>query len=210
MSWRWRDGLYLAVGGAIGWQLNVCSRVEGVSMMPTLSPQDRLLHVPYSLWCRAQQIRHWGTGDVSPRSPQRAGCNDPCRQNVVCKRVHRIVTSTTEVDDVHQQLFQSNDTLPYYAVAHEYDEEPDVNSISQAELDDRIAKEHYTDQRPFRRTDWDACRKDDGISGPSKGWVWVEGDNAADSFDSRSVGFVPVDCIRDVVLGRLWPDPRSL
>lgn len=180
-------------------------------MMPTLSPQDRLLHVPYSLWCRTQQIRHWGTGDIStPHHLEgRVVTILVGEQNVVCKRVHRIVTNTTEVDDVHQQLFQSNDTLPYYAVAHEYDEDPDASSISQAELDDRIAKEHYTDQRPFRRTDWDACRKGDGSS-PAKGWVWVEGDNAADSFDSRSVGFVPVDCIRDVVLGRLWPSPRSL
>jgi hypothetical protein len=204
MSWRWRDGLYLVAGAAVGWQLNVCSRVEGVSMMPTLTPQDRLLHVPYWLWRRAHSAILWQE-DSSTELNGRVVTMLAGNANVVCKRVKRVATSAAEVEALHNERFQSLESLPYSAVAH--DEDPD--SPPQAEEEDRMSREQYVDPRPFRRTDWDNCREDDSLPLPQE-WVWVEGDNAEDSFDSRSVGFVPVHCIRDVVVGRLWPSPRSL
>lgn len=207
MSWRWRDSLYLCVGAGVGWHLNVCSRVEGVSMMPTLMPQDRLLHVPYWLWAS------WGEAS---QLQGRVVTIHAGGSNVVCKRVQRVTASAADVDDVHAQRFQSIEDLPYSAVASEYDEEPSASSTSQDDIDDRIAREHYVDPRPFRRTDWDVCRDEvptsrwlDSPARPER-WVWVEGDNAEDSFDSRSVGFVPLACVRDVVLGRMWPSPRAL
>ena len=37
--------------------------------------------------------------------------------------------------------------------------------------------------------------------------VWVEGDNAAGSTDSRDLGLLPVDVIVGRVVLRLWPRP---
>jgi hypothetical protein len=42
----------------------------------------------------------------------------------------------------------------------------------------------------------------------SGGEVWVEGDNAAGSTDSRDLGPVPPEAVRGRVLARLWPRPR--
>jgi nickel-type superoxide dismutase maturation protease len=39
------------------------------------------------------------------------------------------------------------------------------------------------------------------------GQVWVEGDNAFGSTDSRTMGALPPDSVRGRVLLRLWPRP---
>src|SRR5690349_1345055 len=39
------------------------------------------------------------------------------------------------------------------------------------------------------------------------GRVWVEGDNAAASTDSRTLGALPCDAVAGRVLCRLWPRP---
>ncbi|KAH8306558.1 hypothetical protein KR018_011973 [Drosophila ironensis] len=38
-----------------------------------------------------------------------------------------------------------------------------------------------------------------------RGYVWIEGDNKANSSDSRYYGPIPVGLIRSRVLGRIWP-----
>lgn len=39
-------------------------------------------------------------------------------------------------------------------------------------------------------------------------WLWVEGDNAAVSYDSRSFGALPYDSLQGVVVAVIWPLSR--
>jgi mitochondrial inner membrane protease subunit 1 len=41
------------------------------------------------------------------------------------------------------------------------------------------------------------------------GHVWLEGDNARNSTDSRSYGPVPLPLLRGRVVGRVWPPDRT-
>jgi nickel-type superoxide dismutase maturation protease len=42
------------------------------------------------------------------------------------------------------------------------------------------------------------------------GAVWVLGDNAAGSTDSRQLGALPAERVRGVVIARLWPRPAAV
>ncbi|KAJ2825202.1 hypothetical protein IWW50_002957 [Coemansia erecta] len=43
-----------------------------------------------------------------------------------------------------------------------------------------------------------------------RGHVWLQGDNYANSTDSRAHGPVPLALLRGRVLARVWPEPRML
>jgi signal peptidase I len=36
-------------------------------------------------------------------------------------------------------------------------------------------------------------------------WLWLEGDNSNNSFDSREAGAVPIECVKGPILGVVWP-----
>ena len=54
-----------------------------------------------------------------------------------------------------------------------------------------------------RSAEWDWCLQKETPG--TAAWVWVEGDNSANSFDSRHVGALPLDCVRSIVLAKIWP-----
>jgi hypothetical protein len=55
---------------------------------------------------------------------------------------------------------------------------------------------------------WDWCV--DKATPATEAWVWVEGDNPADSFDSRHVGALPLDCVGRIAVAKLWRSPAIL
>lgn len=82
--------------------------------------------------------------------------------------------------------------------------EPDTTSAAATALADRLhdeeADEAMTDtgamrQRLFRSK----------VVVVPRGHVWLEGDNAANSLDSRQYGPIPLGLVRSRAVGRVWP-----
>jgi phage repressor protein C with HTH and peptisase S24 domain len=48
------------------------------------------------------------------------------------------------------------------------------------------------------------------VSVEADGSLWVEGDNPYGSTDSRTLGALPSDSVKGLVLARLWPRPRRV
>lgn len=189
-------------------------------MVPTLSPQDRILHIPFWLWLCAQAARGPTINDATLSLVGHVVTVHTGSETVVCKRVQKVVTSIDAVERVHHDRFRSLDAERVAVVrAATSAGATSADAMEEsAPVYERVAVEDYVeDPRPFRRTDWDWCReKADSqryawtLAPPADRWLWVEGDNGDSSFDSRDVGFLPLACVKDVVVGRLWPSPRSL
>lgn len=191
---KYRDVPSVMLGLFIGYNSDVASSVKGMSMHPTLNPGDYIVFVPYSL------LRLWGSfgrpmvheGDVVVVKIS--------NQLSVCKRVTRITEDKEEADEWGKEHFTDVEAT-YFS----------VESASPAALGDDFGQEDtaWYEQlsRSVRSGDWDQCI--DRVTQP-KAWMWLEGDNPDNSFDSRACGAVPVECLRGRVFAAVWPRIRKV
>ncbi|KAI5691101.1 Peptidase S24like [Leishmania braziliensis] len=200
-SSKYGDVPFVLLGVFIGWNCDVSCAVKGVSMVPTLHPGEYILFVPYTLL----QIRRWFNAPM-------VNLSDVVVVKVsddlsVCKRVVRCTTSRAQADEWGRDHYVEVVPAPYSTpVAEETNgdagstDEDALNNHEQAYFD-------YVSRNTVRSKDWDSCI--DRIPNPSQ-WVWLEGDNKEESFDSRRCGPVPVECVRGLVLASIWPSPHTL
>ena len=151
--------LHVGIGGLIGYNIDVLSVVDGVSMYPTLEPNQRLLHMPR--WLR-ELYSPIHIGDVV--------LVDVDTNVTVCKRV------------VGMGGFEEK-------MAWERD------YFTEEEMDFDAQKRHRSEA-------WSPCQHRYVNSAT---WLWLEGDNSFNSFDSRETGAVPIECVKGAVVGIVWP-----
>ncbi|KEG12195.1 mitochondrial inner membrane signal peptidase [Trypanosoma grayi] len=193
MRWGFRslrlDLPYVLLGVAIGWNSDVLCSVKGSSMLPTLSPGDYVLFFPYAL---LRFLQHF-----SPSPLVRTGDVVVVRispELTVCKRVMRTTADKNVMGQWNDEQFTTiyPEQIPSLDSA---DASPEARAEQEAYVYSSLAA--YT-----RARDWDACI--DRVEHPS-GWLWLEGDNPRESFDSRNTGAVPLECLRGLVLLKMWP-----
>eukprot|EP00796_Vickermania_ingenoplastis_P005010 gene5010-3605_t len=168
--------------------------VNGESMTPTIMPHDcvllatsRFLHV--LTWAFPRYFQLVRQGDVVLVTLD--------TNITVCKRVTRVCSSRDEADAFEAAAFSTLDEhMAYYQAMEE----------QQASEDGRAPQ---PPAKPIRSLNWDTDRTK-AAWGSSRGWMWLEGDNPKESFDSRHCGFVPVDCLTARVLAVIYPTPHRL
>ncbi|KAG5489899.1 hypothetical protein JKF63_00016 [Porcisia hertigi] len=211
MLWQWwsslrssqyRDIPYVLLGVFIGWNCDVSCVVRGVSMLPTLHPGEYILLLPYSLL----RVRPWFNAPLVQMSDVVVvKVSDSLS---VCKRVVKCTSSRAQAEEWGKDHYVDLVPPPYGAPVVQHTNACDVPSAS---MDTISRSEHayfdYVSRHAVRSKDWDACI--DRVPNPSA-WVWLEGDNKSESFDSRRCGPVPVECIRGLVLASIWPFPHKL
>ncbi|KAH9582266.1 Peptidase S24/S26A/S26B/S26C [Trypanosoma melophagium] len=213
MSWCYRlfryDLPYALLGGIIGWNCDVSCYVQGRSMFPTLAPGDYVLFFPYAVLNLmqsffSQPLVKEGDVVVVRISPELT----------VCKRVTRLTTDRTIAQQWNDAQFTeiapeyippltSNVTQQEQEQQHEQTEE----LLEEQEQEEREAAARNTLAAYARAHDWDECL--DRVDHPAA-WMWLEGDNPPESFDSRHTGAIPLECLRGLVLIKLWPVPARL
>ncbi|KAG8343867.1 putative inner membrane signal peptidase [Trypanosoma vivax] len=182
-----RDLPYVLLGAIVGFNIDICCSIMGRSMLPTLAPGDYVLFIPYRLlWLmrRISQGSLVNVGDIVlvQISPDL----------VVCKRVARATADPSVIKQWHSERFSE-------APLH----------LSHTAPQTRIELEAVTDDYSrMRSREWDICRET--IAGEPTGWLWLEGDNPSESFDSRFTGAVPDDCLRGRVVMKVWPSVNFL
>lgn len=200
-----KDACWCALGALIGYNADVTSKVEGSSMEPTLSPGDRILHAPS--WLLPQSM--WRIGSVVVAQVS--------RDIKVCKRIKHMGTTAQHVEqlaEVHWACREDQQPCASLSssIADESEQVCSTYSLEKPEngvesgralsLNRNAFLEEDGDGTPvefkLRNGEWDMCRDKFGES--SRLWVWLEGDNASSSFDSRSTGAVPVECISQLVI----------
>ncbi|ORC93199.1 mitochondrial inner membrane signal peptidase [Trypanosoma theileri] len=213
MSWGYRffryDLPYALLGAFIGWNCDVCCCVQGRSMFPTLAPGDYVLFAPYTLLSLMQNFSiqplvKEGDVVVVRISPELT----------VCKRVMRLTTDRnvaqewnddqfTEIEPQYIPPFTSNVTQEQEQQQHEENKE----FLEEQQREEWEAAAHQSLAAYARSRDWDECL--DRVDHPAA-WIWLEGDNPPESFDSRHTGAMPLECLRGLVLTKLWPVPALL
>nr|CCM19373.1 mitochondrial inner membrane signal peptidase,putative,serine peptidase clan SF, family S26B, putative [Leishmania guyanensis] len=200
-SSKYGDVPFVLLGVFIGWNCDVSCAVKGVSMVPTLQPGEYILFVPYTFL----QIRRWFNAPM-------VNLSDVVVVKVsddlsVCKRVVRCTTSRAQADEWGRDHYVEVVPVPYCTPVAE-DTNGDAGSTDEDALDNHEqAYFDYVSRNTVRSKDWDSCI--DRIPNPSQ-WIWLEGDNQQESFDSRRCGPVPVECVRGLVLASIWPSPHTL
>nr|CCC93617.1 putative mitochondrial inner membrane signal peptidase [Trypanosoma congolense IL3000] len=175
---------YVLLGIFIGWNADVACSVKGRSMYPTLSPGDYVLFIPSFVLTFVQRVAQWPQvrkGDIVIMriSPELT----------VCKRVVR-TTNNALVMKKWNDLQFSGPSLPH-----------EDGGLKSEDLEEAEGKPLISDI--YRSHQWDECLERTG--GNSTQWLWLEGDNPTESFDSRHTGAMPVECLRGRVLLRVWP-----
>ncbi|RNE95878.1 mitochondrial inner membrane signal peptidase protein [Trypanosoma rangeli] len=158
-------------------------------MLPTLAPGDYILFLPYNvLRAFGYLFRHQlvQTGDVVVMniSPELT----------VCKRVLRSTADASVMRRWNEEQFTelSPEQVPLL-------ESDAASEEFGAECEARI----YNSIAEYARSrDWDACLE--RVERPSA-WLWLEGDNPKESFDSRHAGAMPFECLKGLVLLKAWP-----
>lgn len=193
---RYGDVPFVLLGVFIGWNCDVSCAVKGVSMVPTLHPGEYLLFVPYSL-LRLRRVL--GVPLVRPSDVVVVKVSDTLS---VCKRVVKCTSSRAEAEEWGGAHYVEV-VPPPYCEGEDEDEGEEVASVVNAER----AYYDYVSRHAVRSKDWDVCTE--RVPNPSQ-WLWLEGDNKPESFDSRRCGPVPVECVRGLVLAAIWPKPHRL
>lgn len=176
------------LGAFIGYNVDVCCSVKGRSMYPTLIPGDYVLFIPSFVHLLARELTKMQLvreGDivVMQISPELR----------VCKRVVRTTSDASVVQYWNNLQF----TVPALVLGGE----PSENSGGEEETgahSDNSSRSH----------EWDTCLERAGNK--SALWLWLEGDNPLESFDSRHTGAMPVECLRGRVLLKIWPSLTHL
>ncbi|RNF23026.1 mitochondrial inner membrane signal peptidase protein [Trypanosoma conorhini] len=203
MRWWFRvlryDLPYILLGVVVGWNTDVCCSVKGRSMLPTLVPGDYVLFLPHSVlravgYLFKRPLVQKGDVVVMNISPELT----------VCKRVTRSTADASVMRRWSEEQF--TELSPEQVPLLETDAAPEeLRAAYEARIYNSVAE--YA-----RSHDWDACLE--RVERPSA-WLWLEGDNPAESFDSRHAGAMPVECLRGLVLLKVWPSigrlpPRAL
>ncbi|CAC9548573.1 mitochondrial inner membrane signal peptidase [Leishmania donovani] len=199
---KYGDVPFVLLGVLIGWNCDVSCAVKGVSMVPTLNPGEYILFVPYTML----QVRRWFNAPL-------VNLSDVVVVKVsddlsVCKRVVKCTSSRAQAEEWGKEHYVEVMPAPYSPPVPQHMNGDDEDST---EMDSAANSERayfdYVARNTVRSKDWDSCI--DRIPNPSQ-WIWLEGDNKSESFDSRRCGPVPVECIRGLVLASIWPSPHAL
>ena len=132
---------------------------------------------------------------------------------------HRREQAMEEAEVLHEAELEEaasphpSDGLAADVVAGDAQQLPEAPPPDRLALLHRQAAERSVIPRrlPRRSTEWDACRAK-GLMATAPGsavegeqWLWLEGDNPANSFDSRHAGAVPASCVKGLVVAVWWP-----
>lgn len=187
-----KDVPFVCLGVFIGWNCDVVCGVKGVSMEPTLTPGEYVCFIPHSLlfiksWMGLPLVK---TGDVVIVKISKSLS--------VCKRVTKMTDDAATADLWGKEHFEDFGTFDYAQPAGPREHDA-TEEYSEASYYERLGA------LSTRSTDWDEC-----ISRfpKSSQFLWLEGDNAPHSHDSRACGAVPVECLRGRVLATVWPRLR--
>lgn len=198
---KYGDAPFVLLGIAIGWNCDVSCAVKGGSMLPTLSPGEYITFLPYTLLSIRRLL---GIPLVEPGNIVVLKVSDHLS---VCKRVIKTTKDAEVSREWGTDYFVEDVPSPYASnkgyLLGETPEEgvEEMSTVSESEYYE------YLSNIATRSHDWDACI--DRVPSPSL-WIWLEGDNSKESFDSRQCGPVPVECVRGLVLGSIWPTPHRL
>ncbi|KPI88205.1 putative mitochondrial inner membrane signal peptidase putative serine peptidase clan SF family S26B [Leptomonas seymouri] len=200
-SW-YGDIPFILLGVFIGWNCDVSCAVKGVSMLPTLRPGEYILFIPYSLL----QVRRWfNVALVKPGDVVVVKVSDDLS---VCKRVTKRTAAKAEAEEWGRDHYVEVVPEPYFPHTSEgADKKLSEEAAAAQVVESERAYYDYVTRNAVRAKDWDACI--DRVPNPSQ-WIWLEGDNKAESLDSRRCGPVPVECVRGLVLCSIWPMPHSV
>ena len=223
-----RNVSFFVIGFVGGWQLDLTCVVSGPSMMPTLAPGDRLLQLPYQWWSLCQRRLRGGGGGCEDDLLTRIVVARVSEDISVCKRVTRLTHDANEALRWHMEALQ-RPVSPLYVEdldaypSHDDGEELEASSNNPSTVfapatssaGSNPGDYHHSEQEAVAWEDstrtatslpsneWDWCIHSHQQS--TKQWLWLEGDNASDSLDSRQAGAIPVECLRAVIVGRWWP-----
>lgn len=211
----------LLVGFTIGWcYKDVTTTLKGNSMSPTLQSGERVLLIPsYLLRLRHSLFphlfpEHVVEGDVAIIRISKTLS--------VCKRVIKILDNETAMTEWETNYFSSSEDylqeLEDYEKKHfhsrtvDHTRESNDSPTSQENCDLPNNYPPPLPTKPFRAFQWDQAREtaSENKRTPSQKWIWLEGDNKSDSFDSRKAGSLPMSAIQGKVIGVLFPNPRLL
>lgn len=219
-SQYWRLVPPLAIGFGIGWcYKDVTVTLNGNSMSPTLASGERVLLIPsYILRLRHDLFpQYFSTiveeGDVII---VRISANQ-----LVCKRVKKIWTNKSAMIEWEQERFSSPEEYLHQVEAYDdahfhipSKETCKVNDSSAASNVPSTAKTELPPlpTKPFRAFQWDPIRDaaSSTVDRQSNQWIWLEGDNHAESFDSRKAGSLPATAVYGKVIAVLTPKLRLL
>lgn len=161
---------------------------EGPSMSPTIQPSGEIVLVE-KFFCRRQGLE--GGGSVGEQRAQMAR-----------KRQLEYETKYKKKDEWHQPFISISDKKPStwrQAARH---------AMSALTVGDVVVVQH-----PQRKGT--VCKRVLGLPGDQvlykkllvipDGHLWIEGDNPANSADSRQYGAIPASLVSGRVLGRIWP-----
>lgn len=181
----------LAVGAVHCWTEYVAdiTLCEGPSMSPTIRPSGEIIVVD------KHSIRWYGVQDgLTAKERERAAAKRQ-RQFVPRQVWHHPMISVTDLQD------QAVKFTWYDALNH---------VRSPLSVGDVVVTQHPS--RPGT-----VCKRVTGLPGDEilqaggrmvvvpDGHVWLEGDNPANSSDSRTYGALPIALVQGRVLARLWP-----
>lgn len=181
-----RDVPFVFLGFLIGYNADCTCVVKGNSMFPTLHPGEHLFFLPASFLALKKLL---GKPLVYPGDVVVVKISDNLS---VCKRIVRASTDADEAETWGQEYYRNIEPDPSYFS----EEQPTADSDWFASL-----------SKSTRSHDWQACI--DRVPSPSA-WLWLEGDNTSDSFDSRNCGPIPLECLRGKVVSTLYPRPRFI
>lgn len=217
---NWRLVTSFLIGAGIGWFYQDWStKLNGNSMVPTLESGERVLLVPsYVLKARHYLFPHFFPSVVQEGDIVVARIS---KTLVVCKRIVEIWNSTSEMEEDEHNKFSSpeenqqlfNAYAEYFASLQKEETEHHESFPQGNKASDISAKPQFPlSQKSLRTSQWDEARQlhTNKNTNNLQQWMWLEGDNKANSFDSRKAGCIPMHSLHGKVIGVIYPNPRFL
>lgn len=204
----------------MGWFFNDCStKLSGNSMVPALESGERILLLPSYLL----KARHYFFPYFFPSIVQEGDIVVAriSKTLVVCKRVVKIWNSTSEMKEEEHDKFSSPeenqqlfDAYKEYFASLQEEETENQDSIPHDKKTSVLPTKPQSPllQKVVRSSQWDEVRNfsTNQDTNDQQQWMWLEGDNKADSFDSRKAGSIPMHSIQGKAIGVIYPKPRFI